>query len=84
MSVNGVEQALWQIANHSVEANAYRADETSYLGQFRLDVDEVDMIRAVDVKGLADRGVNVMLVLGLARAVLGPDCIPDYMAKMNS
>ena len=84
MSINAVEQALWQIANHSNEAEFYRADSASYLSQFRLDPDEVEMIRTVDVKGLAERGANVMLVLGLARAILGPDCIPEYMGKMNS
>lgn len=84
MSINAVEQALWQIANHANEAELYRANTASYLSQFRLEPDEIEMIQSVDVKGLTQRGANVMLVLGLARAILGPDCIPEYMGKMNS
>ena len=84
MSINAVEQALWSIANHSAEAEAYRADSDLYLSRYRLDHEEAEMIRSVDVKGLAARGANVMLVLGLARAIIGPDCIPEYLGKMNS
>lgn len=84
MSINAVEQALWQIANHAAEAEAYKADSAAYLRQFRLDPDEVDLIQALDFKSLADRGANVMLLIGIARAVVGPDCIPEYMGKMNS
>lgn len=84
MTIHAVEKALWLLGNEQGHAERFRADPDAYLDEFRLDPDEREIVRNVDVRRLSDRGVNPLLLLGVQRAVKGGDSIPDYMRQMNT
>jgi hypothetical protein len=84
MSVNAAEKVLWLLSNERAETDRFLRDSEGYLKGFRLDPAERESLEKLDVRWLADRGVNPLLLLGAYRAVKGPDSVPEYMRQMNS
>ena len=83
MSNFAIEKLLWQAFTNPAEAAAFRADAEGYLGNFRIDDEEKALIREWDVAGLADRGVNPMLLLmGFNAVVPGADMM-EYVGRIN-
>ena len=83
MSNFAVEKLLWQASVNPVEAGAFRSDPGGYLGQFRIDEDERALLLDWDVAGLADRGVNPMVLMMAYNAVAGTGDMMDYINKIN-
>jgi hypothetical protein len=84
LSVHAAEKVLWLLANQPDEAHKFKQDRKSYLSKFALNADESTWVETLDVRRLADCGVNPLLLLGVYRAVQGPDSIPEYMQRMNT
>lgn len=84
MSNFAIEKLLWQACSNPADAGAFRAGPESYLGQFRIDDEERALLLAWDVTGLADRGVNPMLLMMSFNAVAGSGDMMEYIMKINS
>jgi Aromatic-ring-opening dioxygenase LigAB, LigA subunit len=84
MSVHAAEKVLWMLGNQPSEAEKFKQDRRAYLNNFALEADERGWLETLDVKRLADRGVNPLLLLGVYRAIQGGDSIPEYMQRMNT
>jgi hypothetical protein len=83
MSNFAIEKLLWQAFTNPAEAGAFRDDPDSYLGRFRIDDDERDLLKSWDVAGLADRGVNPMLLLmGFSTVQPGANMM-EYVGRIN-
>jgi len=83
MSVHAAEKVLWLISNQQPETERFIKDRKTFLNAFGLQADEREWLETLDVRRLADRGVNPLLLLGAFRAVKGPDSVPEYMQRMN-
>lgn len=83
MSNFAIEKLLWQTFTNPAEAGAYHADPDSYLRGFRLDEEELALIKVWDVAGLVDRGVNPMVLLMGYNALQPGANMMDYIGKIN-
>jgi hypothetical protein len=83
MSVHAAEKVLWLVSNDRREAERFIQDCKGFLTSFCLGADEREYLEALDVRRLADRGVNPLLLLGAYRAIKGSDSVPEYMQRMN-
>jgi hypothetical protein len=83
MSIHAVENVLWRIGNDPREASKFIENSEFYLAAFRLEDDEKQLLRDMEVGRLAQRGANTLLLISAFRAVHGPRAIPEYMARMN-
>lgn len=83
MSNFAIEKLLWQACSNPAEAGTYRTAPEDYLGRFRIDDEERALLLAWDVAGLADRGVNPMLLMMSFNAVAGSGDMMEYIMKIN-
>lgn len=84
MSNFAIEKLLWQACSNPADAGAFRAAPESYLGQFRIDDAERELLLAWDVTGLAARGVNPMLLMMSFNAVAGSGDMMEYITRINT
>ncbi len=84
MSSHAIEKALWQAVTNPADGQRLREDTASYLSGFRLDEDERALIQAWDVKAMADRKVNELLLMMAFSATHGMDQLPVYLGRINS
>ena len=83
MSNFAIEKLLWQACSNPADAGAFRSEPESYLGNFRIDDNERKLLLDWDVAGLADRGVNPMLLMMSFNAVAGGGDMMEYITKIN-
>lgn len=83
MSNFAIEKLLWQACSDPASAGAFRAGPESYLAGFRIDDEEHRLLCDWDVAGLADRGVNPMLLMMSFNAVAGTGDMMEYINKIN-
>lgn len=83
MSINAIEQALWQISVNPADAQSFREDAQTYLKKFRVNDEERFMVASWDVSGMLDRGVHPMVVLMAFGAIKGPAAMGEYMEKLH-
>ena len=84
MSINAVEKVLWEFGNDPGRIERFRADPDHYLAGYKLEEPEREAIKTVDVKVLADRGVNPLLTLMVWPLLMGPEGMPfAYLDRMN-
>lgn len=84
MSLNAVEKVFWEFGSDAQRIAAFRADPDAYLTPYRLEPDEREMIKNVDLKALAGRGVNTLLTMMVWPMLKGAQGMPfDYLAHMN-
>lgn len=83
MSNFAIEKLLWQASTNPAEAGAFREDADGYLARFRVDEAEKALLKAWDVAGLADRGVNPMLLLMSFNAVQPGADMMEYVGRIN-
>jgi len=84
MSVYGLENALWQASVNPKHARRLREDAEAYLGGFRVDDHERELLAAWDIRGLVELGVNPMVVMMANAAVHGPAASMSYVEKVNT
>lgn len=83
MSIFAIEKLLWQAASNPVDAGKFRAEPAHYLAGFRIDEEERTQLMNWDVAGLADRGVNPMLLLMAFSIVTGSLDMMNYVSRIN-
>ena len=84
MSLNAVEKVFWEFGTDPDRIAAFRADPDGYLARYRLEPDERDMIKRVDLKALAERGVSTLLTMMVWPMLKGPEGMPfSYLEHMN-
>ncbi|WP_448509247.1 hypothetical protein [Immundisolibacter sp.] len=84
MSVQAVEKVFWEFGTDADRIAAFRADPDGYLAAYRLEPDERDMIKRVDLKALAERGVSTLLTMMVWPMLKGPEGMPfSYLEHMN-
>ena len=84
MSAFTVERVLWEICCVPGRVQEFQAEPSAMLGQYPLSEKETALIRDFRVRGLADLGINQMLLMMTWNMLNGPDRIPDYLQRMNS
>ncbi len=84
MSRHAAEKVLWLVGNQPDETERFKRDRKEYLSGFRLEPHERAWLEQLDVRRLAQWGVNPLLLLGVYRAVQGPDSVPEYMQRMTA
>ena len=83
MSRYMIEKVLFDVNENPGRAQAFREDPDSFLGGYRLEADERQMLKRLDVRAMADRQVSTLLLMMAWMIVRGPGETPAYMAKMN-
>ncbi|WP_372725370.1 hypothetical protein [Immundisolibacter sp.] len=84
MSLNAVEKVFWEFGTDPDRIAAFRADPDGYLAAYRLEPDERDMVKRVDLKALAERGVSTLLTMMVWPMLKGPEGMPfSYLEHMN-
>ena len=84
MSLNAVEKVFWEFGADPARIAEFRADPDGYLAAYRLEPDEREMIKQVDLKALADRGVSTLLTIMVWPMLKGPEGMPfSYLEHMN-
>lgn len=85
MTQIATERALWEIANNPDYAQSFSSDPDSFLGRYGLNDDEIALLKAKDVKALADRGNPHMLLMYFWVAVSGGfQSLPEYLGRLNA
>ena len=84
MSLHAVEKVFWEFGTDPQRIAAFRADPGGYLSGYRLEPDECEMIKQVDLKALAERGVSTLLTMMVWPMLKGPEGMPfSYLEHMN-
>lgn len=84
MSLNNVERVLWEFGNDPAKIVRFTADPDTYLADYLLTDEERQALRNVDMKWLADRGVNTLLTVMVWPMLKGPEGMPfSYLEHMN-
>jgi hypothetical protein len=84
MSVSAVEKVFWEFGKDPRRIERFRADPDGYLKPYRLEPEEREAIKRVDLKALSDRGVSTLLTMMIWPLLKGPEGMPfDYLAHMN-
>lgn len=84
MSLHAVEKVFWEFGHDPERIVQFRADPDGYLAEYRLEPDEREAIKRVDLKALSDRGVSTLLTMMIWPLLKGPEGMPfDYLAHMN-
>jgi protocatechuate 4,5-dioxygenase alpha chain len=83
MSSHAIEKALWQAVTNPADGDRLRGDAAAYLLEFRLTDEERDLVLGWDVKALAERRVNELLLMMAFSATHGMDQLPVYLGRIN-
>ena len=84
MSTNTLERVLYLLTVDRESKHAFRDDPAKFLSRFGLDQREREMVTALDVRGLADCGVNPMLTMGLWLEHEGSRNVDGYLVRMRA
>lgn len=77
-----LEKVVYDITVDRAARTAFREDADAFLARYRLDAEGIELVKGLDVRGLADAGVNPMLTIGLWMMFGGGD--PDaYLARLR-
>lgn len=80
MSLTMVEKVLYDLSIDRSAKAAFREDPEALLARYRLEPDEVELIRGYDLHELAARGANKMLLMGFWR--LSGQSMPAYLKRI--
>lgn len=83
MSTGRLEKLLYDLAIDRGTKERFRSDPAALLARLHLTDMERDMVLRFDVRGLADRGINVMLLMGYWMELEGSRDLRGYVARMN-
>lgn len=84
MSTNAMETALWDLHHDPLKAARFRADPDLALRDYPLTHDELRLVKSLDVRAMADRGADPMLLFVSWIALSGFDQVGEYMRRMNT
>ena len=83
MSRFAIEKVLWEISQDSERAEKFRANPERYLAANALDPDEVEMIKALDVRAMVAHKVHPMLTMRAWQILRGRDQMPAYFKALG-
>lgn len=84
MSIHSLEKALFDIASEPSEAQRYKQHPDAFLARYRLDADEAQLLRGLDVREMIARDANPMLVMRAFTSLEGRAQLPEYMRRLNA
>jgi len=85
MSHFTTERVLWDIANNPQSNQQYVSDPDAVLGRYALTEEEKALIKAKDVKALAEQGNSHYLLMAFWVATSGGfAALPDYLGRLNA
>lgn len=85
MSTHAMEKVLWEFAGHPERIESFKSDPDAYLAGYTfLDEEELEILKKMDVKAMAGRGVSTLLTMMVWMELEGPQGMPQYMMRMNS
>lgn len=84
MSTNALELVLHDLGVKREARAAFAADAPAFLGRYRLDADELEMVRGFDVVGLQQRGVSALLTYGFWMMNEPGKSRADYLKRLNA
>ena len=82
MSVNGLEQLLYDLGSSRRTRQAFLEDRPAFLSRYALDDEEKGLVIDEDVAALFKRGLNPMLLVGFYMGLHGPASLPEYLKKV--
>lgn len=83
MSTHALELVLHDLGVKKPARTAFAEDATAFLGRYRLDADEIEMVRAFDVAGLQRRGVSALLTLGFWMMNAPDKSRAEYLKRLS-
>lgn len=84
MSTHALELVLHDLGVKREARAAFAADAPAFLGRYRLDPDELEMVRGFDVAGLQRRGVSALLTYGFWMMNEPGKSRTDYLKRLNA
>jgi len=84
MSMFSIERALWELTTSPENTKRFLVDPDGLLASYQLDAEEIELIKALDVRAMADRKVSEMLLMLTWFALRGQDTMPEYLQRMNT
>jgi len=85
VSTYTIEKVLWEFAGNPERVQKFKSDRDAYLANYTfLEKDEVEILKNMDVKQMAGRGVSTLLTMMVWQEMEGPAGMPGYMMRMNS
>lgn len=84
MSTHAIESALWDLHHDPLGPERFRSDPDQALKGYALTVEEQRLVKSLDVRAMADRGADQMLLFVSWIALSGFDQVGEYMRRMNT
>lgn len=84
MSTHAMESVLWDLHHDPKGAERFRRDPDQALQGYALTQEEQRMVKSLDVRAMADRGADQMLLFVSFIALSGFDQVGEYMRRMNT
>lgn len=82
MSTNTLETVLYDISAKRARRERFKEDADGFLSRYPLSEAETRMIKSMQVREMAELGVNPMLTMGFWLTLQGPASLPDYLRAM--
>jgi hypothetical protein len=83
MSSYTIEKVLWDLVQKPHTGPAFRADPDPHLDRYPLELSERTLLKSMDVRKLAARRINPMLLMRAWQAVFGKDQFAQYLKKIG-
>jgi hypothetical protein len=83
MSTYTIEKVLWDLVQHPQTGPVFRADPDPHLDRYPLELSERELLKKMDVRTLAARRINPMLLMRAYQAMFGRDQFPQYLEKIG-
>jgi hypothetical protein len=83
MSTHMLEKVLFDVAATPQRAAEYSSNPDRFLSAYRLDDDEIQLIKQLDVREMMRRALNPMLLMRAFSALEGRERMPEYLRRMR-
>jgi hypothetical protein len=83
MSTHMLEKVLFDVAATPQRAAEYSSNPDLFLSAYRLDDDEIQLIKQLDVREMMRRALNPMLLMRAFSALEGRERLPEYLRRMR-
>ncbi len=84
MSTNAMESALWDMHHDPARAERFHNDPDLVLKDYLLTPEEHLLVKTLNVRAMADRGADQMLLFTSWIALSGFGQVGEYMRRMNT
>ena len=84
MSMYMVEKVIWEMGRDPERARQFLENPDDYLSRYYLPEEERSILKDLDVRAMADRGVSTLLTMMAWMTIKGPEGMPEYMMRMNT